>query len=200
MISRRAIMAGGVSAPLLTGCAGLQGRAADDAQVVQLNGFVVSGTQIVFNGTVTDQAVAQFEELRASRDGIETLVLERVDGAQGSTGAFALGREVRAAGLTTQAPADAQLSGAGVDVFLAGSRRRIEDGATLRLRGTSIEAASEYAIYLQEMTGGTAMAEFIDADAPRLRMRALTTAEGQRLALATDGIDMPFGLEGRPIE
>lgn len=198
MIGRRAFV---LAAPaLLAGCdffRGMMGPQDETEQVRALAGFVASEDRLIFMGDVTPGADAQLQALLEGAPEITTLELDGVAGPQGSPEAIALGRSVRNAGLATEVRQGARVAGAGTDVFLAGVPRTVEEGATLAWRGRNMENAPEYAAYLDEMSGTGAVTTYLDSEAPRLRNRALSTLDIQRLGLATNGITGPFADIGR---
>jgi hypothetical protein len=79
---------------------------------------------------VTDGAsVPAFEAMLRDHPGIATLELIECPGTDDDAANLALGRMIRARGLATHVPANGSVRSGGVELFLAGARRVIDDGA-----------------------------------------------------------------------
>lgn len=79
---------------------------------------------------VTDGAsVRAFEEMLRDHPGIATLELVECPGTDDDAANLKLGRMIRARGMATHVPAGGSVRSGAVELFLAGSRRVIDDGA-----------------------------------------------------------------------
>lgn len=79
---------------------------------------------------VTDgTSVQAFEEMLRAHPGIATLELVECPGTDDDAANLRLGRLIRARGLATHVPAGGSVRSGAVELFLAGSRRMIDDGA-----------------------------------------------------------------------
>ena len=101
----------------------------------------------------TDAATpAQFQALLRDHPGIATLEMIECPGTDDDTANLALGRMIRAAGIATHVPGDGSVRSGAVELFLAGARRHIEDGA-------------EFAVHAWRDSDGRGPADF-SASAP----------------------------------
>lgn len=78
----------------------------------------------------TDEASpSQFEAMLRDHPGIATLELIECPGTDDDVANLRLGRMIRARGLATHVPAGGSVRSGAVELFLAGARRSIDDGA-----------------------------------------------------------------------
>ncbi len=74
-------------------------------------------------------SIGQFEAMLRDHPGITQLEMVECPGTDDDTANLALGRLIRARGITTHVPAGGSVRSGAVEIFLAGSRRQIDDGA-----------------------------------------------------------------------
>ena len=90
---------------------------------------VVDPTRAVLVGTTTSATPAQFAALLRAYPQLRTLDLVEAPGTENDRANLAVGRMIRAAGLTTRVPQGGSVRSGAVELFLAGARREVEDGA-----------------------------------------------------------------------
>jgi len=90
---------------------------------------VVGPTRAVLVGTTNTATPAQFAALLRAYPQLETLDLVEAPGTENDRANLAVGRMIREAGLTTRVPRGGSVRSGAVELFLAGARREVEDGA-----------------------------------------------------------------------
>lgn len=85
--------------------------------------FTRDGAALLVNGVVSPGAIDAFKAAMAAHPDVKALELQCVPGSMDDDTNLALGRLVRAAGLTTAVAAGGLVSSGGTDLFLAGRRR-----------------------------------------------------------------------------
>lgn len=190
MMNRRRILLGG-AALSLTAC-GAIGPRRDTTDVMVINGFLAEGDTVFLSGEIDASAPQRFAQLRAANPGLAKLVIAEATGKQGGAGALALGRAVRAAGMTTELRSDSVAIGGAVDVFLGGATRVMQDGAILRYKGRNLDRDADYKAYLTDMVGAPFVG-FVDESLPKLRARDLRLHEIQRYGLISGNVVEAFG-------
>lgn len=166
-------MGGGV---LLSGCTGrLHGMR-------RRVGFVVVGERLLMHGQVTRRTPADFRDVMAANPQITTLVLQDMQGVRDVDAALALGRDVRARGLSTALQSDSDVSGAAVALFLAGTGRQMVEGAQLGLHNWP-EGAQGYVV---AVLGSDAFHQFALQVGATDRIHRLTTQEIAQYGLLTE--------------
>ncbi len=90
---------------------------------------VVDPTRAVLVGTTGADAPAQFAALLRAYPQLRTLELVEAPGTENDRANLAVGRMIREAGLTTRVPRGGSVRSGAVELFLAGVRREVEDGA-----------------------------------------------------------------------
>lgn len=90
---------------------------------------VVDATHAEMIGVTDWQSPAQFQAMLRDFPQLRTLVLVECPGTDHDIANLAVGRMIRAAGLTTHVPAHGSVRSGAVELFLAGDSRRIDDGA-----------------------------------------------------------------------
>jgi hypothetical protein len=189
--SRRAFLALS-GAAMVAGCSSVSlGRNRGTSEVMTINGFLAENDTLFLSGEVDAGAAQRFAELLAADPGLTKLVIAEASGDQGSAGALALGRAVRAAGMTTELRNDSVAVGGAVDVFLGGVTRVMQDGAVMRVRGKNLDRHADYKAYLTETTDADFVG-FIDSGLSRLRARDLRLHEIQRYGLISGNIVEAF--------
>jgi len=119
---------------------------------------VVDPTRAVLVGTTDAASPGQFAALLQAYPGLATLDLVEAPGTQNDRANLAVGRMIREAGLTTRVPRGGSVRSGAVELFLAGARREVEDGARFavhswrdnrgREAGDFPEGAPEHRYYL----------------------------------------------------
>jgi len=90
---------------------------------------VVDETRAVLVGVTNAATPAQFEALLRAYPHLTTLDMVEAPGTENDRANLADGRMIRAAGLTTRVPRGGSVRSGAVELFLAGARREVEDGA-----------------------------------------------------------------------
>ena len=90
---------------------------------------VVDPTRAVLVGTTDAATPGQFAALLQAYPQLRTLDLVEAPGTENDRANLAVGRMIRAAGLTTRVPRGGSVRSGAVELFLAGARREVEDGA-----------------------------------------------------------------------
>ena len=96
---------------------------------VELTEFQVEGDRLYLANEINSRSLEQFREVMAAHPDVRTLVLTVVPGSVDDEINLQLGLEVRKRGLNTYLPAGGLIASGGVDLFLAGVERTIEEGA-----------------------------------------------------------------------
>ena len=178
---------------------------------VAINGALTAGgtSELSFDGeTATlngDLGVTTYIQLRdviANRPEITRLVLDQVPGSLDDDINLHTGRLVRAAGLDTHLPATGDVSSGGVDLFVSGARRTVEEGGILAVHSGCCVDGQPYdqlprthpvhvpfIAYLDEMLGeaqGEAFHFFTIEAAPFEETRPMTREEMVRFGVVTE--------------
>ena len=90
---------------------------------------VVEPTRAVLVGTTDAATPAQFAALLQTYPQLRTLDLVEAPGTENDRANLVVGRMIREAGLTTRVPRGGSVRSGAVELFLAGVRREVEDGA-----------------------------------------------------------------------
>lgn len=161
--------------------------------------FETKGDTLIATGATDGTTMAQFQAAMQRNPNIHTLVLQNVSGSADDEANLQLGDAVRQAGLATVIPSDGLAASGGVDLFLAGVRRRLERGACVGVHGWSDSAGDVDAVqfprddpahqaYLDYYARVGAQQAFywftLDA-APAAGMHWMTADEAQRYGIAT---------------
>ncbi len=93
--------------------------------------LTIKGNEAYLNGTLGTQGYAQFRDLIKNNPEVKTIVLQQVPGSVNDAVNMHTGRIIREAGLTTKVLSDSKISSGGVDLFCAGKKRIVEQGAKL---------------------------------------------------------------------
>lgn len=89
----------------------------------------VHGTNAVLNGDLGARTFNQIIDLVKQHPEVDTIILEEVPGSVNDEVNVEAGRIIRKSGLATFVPADGLIASGGVDLFVSGVSRTIEDGA-----------------------------------------------------------------------
>ncbi|MEX3315086.1 alpha/beta hydrolase [Sulfitobacter sp. PS-8MA] len=157
----------------------------------------VQGPYLLISGTITSPTPATFARHLAENPRIDTVVLGRIDGSIDAAATHRMGRRIRAMGLATELRANSVVDSGGVELFIAGTERRMAPGAVLRVHswrngyreGSSYpRAAAAHQMtrrYVTEMLGSDAFYWFTLQAAPSDEIHEMTAAEMRRYGLLT---------------
>ncbi|WP_171173637.1 alpha/beta hydrolase [Ruegeria sp. HKCCD8929] len=179
---------------MLSGC--------ETAAVVALNAvetteFTVKGQQLLMSGEINSKTLNQFNEIYARNPHIKTLVELDVPGSLDDDTMIALAYRVRKLGLNTHLRADSKAHSGGVDLFLAGVNRTIEEGAEIGVHSWSDgkKDAKDYPRgapeheenrkYIEDMLGSDAFYWFTIYAAPADGIHIMSRDEIRRFGLET---------------
>ncbi|MDJ0979336.1 MAG: alpha/beta hydrolase [Erythrobacter sp.] len=91
--------------------------------------LVLSDSRAALIGSTDSASPRQFEALMRDYPGLQVLEMIEAPGTYDDIANLALGRRLRAAGITTYVPRGGSVRSGAVELFLAGASRRIENGA-----------------------------------------------------------------------
>ena len=91
---------------------------------------VIDQSTVEINGVVGSTAPRDFAAVLRAFPGITMLQITDCAGTDDDEANFALARMIRARGMTTYVPAYGSARSGGVELFLAGARRRADEGAS----------------------------------------------------------------------
>ena len=157
----------------------------------------VRGAQLFVAGEITSRTPANFETVLAANPQIKTIVLTRMSGALDDAAVIRMGYLLRGKGLDTALTPESEIYSGAVDLFLAGNRRRVAQGAVIGVHawadgfgeGTDYAPdAPEHranAQYTADMLGSDAFYWFTLRAAPSDGIHVMTREEIARFGLAT---------------
>ncbi|MBD3728777.1 MAG: alpha/beta hydrolase [Sphingomonadales bacterium] len=90
---------------------------------------VVDGHRAVLAGATDSRSPALFAAMLRDYPGIAVLDMVECPGTSDDWANLKLGRMIRAAGIATHVPAGGSVRSGGVELFLAGAQRQVDDGA-----------------------------------------------------------------------
>ena len=128
---------------LLAGAAALAALPACDLiavtalNLVETTAFRAEGPLLFMSGEINRKTAEQFAAVIAANPQVTTIVQCEVPGSLDDDTMIALSYEVRSRGLNTYLTADSLIASGGVDFFLAGVERRMEQGARLGVHSWS---------------------------------------------------------------
>ena len=167
---------------------------------VQTTNFEVKGDELWMNGTINSKTLDQFNEVMEANPEITTLVEEVVPGSVDDDTMIELAYEVRRLGLNTRLLATSEIDSGGVDLFLAGVERTMQDGAHIGVHSWSdgFKDAIDYPRdapeheanrkYIEDMLGSDEFYWFTIEAAPADGIHAMTNAEIVQFGLLTEPI------------
>ncbi|MGJ8546814.1 MAG: alpha/beta hydrolase [Sulfitobacter sp.] len=156
--------------------------------------------RLMMSGMITARTPLQFAEVLADNPGITTIVLQDMPGALDEAAALQMGYLIRQRGLHVALQSDSFLRGAAVFLLLAGTERRMVEGAQIGLRswadgggeGADYPAdAAEHRLYLQylrDMLGDEAFYWFALHAAPSDGIYIMNQEEIDRFGLLTQPV------------
>ncbi|WP_216599656.1 hypothetical protein [Vibrio sp. 03-59-1] len=125
--------------------------------------FTVEGDIAKVTGVVCDGTPSAFSKMLAANSNIKTLSLINIDGSADDDANLQLGRLIRQSGVTTSIGKTGHVASGGTDLFLAGTKRRLVEGARVGVHSwsdgvndggtfpTSSPVHKPYLDYYQEM-------------------------------------------------
>lgn len=90
---------------------------------------VIDGKRAALVGATDVASPAAFRAMLAAHPGLEVIEFVDAPGTSNDIANLALGRAIRAAGLATHVPAGGSARSGAVELFLAGTRRTVDEGA-----------------------------------------------------------------------
>ena len=162
--------------------------------------FRVEGHSLYVSGVLTTNTHEKFKEVMADNPGITRLVLDYIEGSSDDDANFPLYADVRARGLETYLKANSEVYSGGVDLFVAGKTRLMEQGAKIGVHswsdGTKDAAEyprtspehTKYRSYVQAMLGTDDWYWFTIYAAPAEGMHVMTDAEIEQYGLLTSPV------------
>lgn len=99
--------------------------------------LLIEGNDALLSGTLGSVTYEQVKNLIANHPGIKTITFTEVEGSVNDEVNMHTGRIIRAAGLNTRLLPDSKIASGGVDLFCAGVKRFIADGAKLGVHSWS---------------------------------------------------------------
>lgn len=107
---------------------------AEDYEPVE---FFIDQNEIIAIGDIDESAIDSFEKITAENPHIKTLILQLINGSVDDDANLELSRMVYDAGFTTVVPYDGLVASGGTDLFLAGKKRMLEEGACVGVHSWS---------------------------------------------------------------
>ena len=165
---------------------------------VELSHFVVDGTTVTMTGAVNGRTPDAFSQLLDENPQVDTLVLAEVTGSIDDRATFEMARSIRRRGLVTVVPEDGLIESGGVDLFIAGTGRMVDDDARLGVHewqgftsratdfGADHSEHDDYVEFYREMLGSDEFYWFTISAAPPDGMHHLTEAEIEQFGLTTE--------------
>ena len=167
---------------------------------VPITRFEVRGEEIWMNEEINSKTYDQFTQLIAENPQVTTLVEEIVPGSMDDDTMIKLAYFVREQGLNTHLLAHSQIDSGGVDLFLAGVERTMENGAHIGVHSWSdgIREAADFPKgapeheqnrkYIEEMLGNDAFYWFTIYAAPSDGIYEMSETEIEQYGLLTQSI------------
>lgn len=91
----------------------------------------IKGNEAFLNGTLGTVTYPQIKDLTLNHPEVKTLILGNIDGSVNDAVNMHTGRLVREANLTTKVLANSEIASGGVDLFCAGKKRIVNQGARI---------------------------------------------------------------------
>lgn len=165
--------------------------------LIEMTEFSVEGDRLLMSGEINSKTPEQFEEVMSENPDITTIVEVDVPGSLDDEAMIALAYRVRELGLNTYLRSDSEIHSGGVDLFVAGVERTIEDGAIIGVHSWSdgSKDAADYPRdaeeheanrkYIEDMLGSDAFYWFTIYAAPAADVHIMTQEEIEMYGLAT---------------
>lgn len=167
---------------------------------VETTDFEAEGTDVLVSGTLNSRTLAQFEIFIEDHPETRRLVLLDVPGSVDDEVNLQLGHLVRDLGLATHLRASSEIHSGGVDLFIAGVQRSMEEGAILGVHswGDGVSEATDfprddpvhepYVAYTKRMLGDEAFYWFTLEAAPVETTHAMSEQEIRAFGMLTQPI------------
>jgi hypothetical protein len=147
-------------------------------------GFAVVNERLLMHGRIASRTLDEFREVMRQNPQITTIVMQEMEGARDDAPVAALGRELRVRGLTTALQSDSYIVGGAVLLFLAGTDRRMVEGARIGLSNWSkVDRA-----YVEEMLGSDGFYQFALQVGATDRIHEMTAQEIAQHGLLTEPV------------
>ncbi len=195
---RKRTMIGLAGVLALGSCAFGENAVIGALNLIETTEFTVEGDTLVMNGEINSKTLNQFEAAVADNNQITTLREVNVPGSLNDDVMIALSYRVRELGLNTELLAQSEIYSGGVDLFLAGVERRMEEGATIGVHSWSDgvndavdfpRSSPEHDLnrgYIEDMLGNDAFYWFTIEAAPAAEMHIMTPTEITQYGLLTE--------------
>lgn len=182
-------------ATLMTACTQVAVLALNQVTITE---FRVEGENLMMSGEINSKTLKQFETVYAANPGITTLVELSVPGSLDDDTMIALAYRVRELGLNTHLTATSEIYSGGVDLFLAGVKRTMEQGAKIGVHSWSdgSKDAKDYPrdapeheqnrAYIEQMLGDDGFYWFTIYAAPADGIHLMTDVEIRKFGLPTN--------------
>ena len=157
--------------------------------MIETTRFTVDGETLYMQGEINSKTDVQFEEIYAANPQIKTIVECVVPGSLDDDTMIPLSYRVRELGLHTHLTSTSDIASGGVDFFLAGVNRSMEEGAKIGVHSWSdgINEAKDYPRdapeheanrkYIEDMLGDDAFYWFTIYAAPAADIYYMTLEE-----------------------
>lgn len=157
--------------------------------MIETTRFTVDGETLYMQGEINSKTDEQFEEIYAANPQIKTIVECVVPGSLDDDTMIPLSYRVRELGLNTHITSTSDIASGGVDFFLAGVNRSMEQGAKIGVHSWSdgINEAKDYPRdapeheanrkYIEDMLGDDAFYWFTIYAAPAADIYYMTSEE-----------------------
>jgi hypothetical protein len=99
--------------------------------------LLIEGNEALLSGTLGSVTYEQVKNLLANHPEVKTITFTEVEGSVNDEANMHTGRIIREAGLNTRLLPDSEIASGGVDLFCAGVKRSIADGAKLGVHSWS---------------------------------------------------------------
>lgn len=147
-------------------------------------GFAVVNERLLMHGRIASRTLDEFREVMRQNPQITTIVMQEMEGARDDAPVAALGRELRVHGLATALQSDSYIVGGAVPLFLAGTDRRMVEGARIGLSNWSkVDRA-----YVEEMLGSDGFYQFALQVGATDRIHEMTAQEIAQYGLLTEPV------------
>lgn len=104
---------------------------------------VIDGQRAALVDVTDERSPAQFEAMLRAHPGIATLEMIECPGTEDDRANLKLGRMIRARGIATHVPSGGSVRSGGVELFLAGARRKADPGSEFAVHSWADEDGRE---------------------------------------------------------
>lgn len=159
--------------------------------------FRADGNRLIATGAIDGTTMGRFMEAREANPNASVLVLQNIPGSVDDEANLVFSRAVRQAGFTTIVPSDGMVASGGTDLFLAGKKRILENGACVGVHSWG-DGETEggkvprdhpqhqaYLDYYDAIGTDRAFYWFTLEAAPASRVHWMTTAEANQYSMTT---------------